>query len=228
LLWTNYIPVNVFVVPSEQRERLFHRQIRRSDHFNKMAFHPESEVPSSGVPAVGKVKRWSEDFIGIRHATICEMHFDPVQINMGSVASSRSVVGFFESEVLQGANYYQQERANSEYGRKEGEGLFNFNSPVIGRFIFFFGLLFGFSSIPFIFSGHGWVTPIGLLFGGLLIISGAYPTSADRRSENVVVEAIIVAKLELCNVTMQIFLVGVVESADDPAPDSGPQGEAHA
>ena len=42
-------------------------------------------------------------------------------------------------------------------------------------------------------------------------------TSLNRRSENVIVEAIIVPELELRNVKMQVFLAHVVESADDAA-----------
>jgi hypothetical protein len=40
--------------------------------------------------------------------------------------------------------------------------------------------------------------------------------SLNRRSENVVVKAIIVPELELRNVKMQVFLADVVECADVP------------
>lgn len=45
----------------------------------------------------------------------------------------------------------------------------------------------------------------------------------NRRSENVVVEAIIVPELELRNVKMQVFLTHVVEFADDPALEDAPE-----
>ena len=45
----------------------------------------------------------------------------------------------------------------------------------------------------------------------------------NRRSENVVVEAIIVPELELRNVKMQVLLTDVVEGADDPALDDRPE-----
>jgi hypothetical protein len=44
-----------------------------------------------------------------------------------------------------------------------------------------------------------------------------------RRSENVVVEAIIVPELELRNVKMQVFPPDVVECADDAALDDAPK-----
>lgn len=47
--------------------------------------------------------------------------------------------------------------------------------------------------------------------------------SADRHSENVIIEAIIVPKLELRNVKMQVLFADVVESADDPALDDRPK-----
>ena len=45
----------------------------------------------------------------------------------------------------------------------------------------------------------------------------------NRHSENVIVEAIIVPELELCNVKMQVFLADVVECADDTALDDAPE-----
>ena len=45
--------------------------------------------------------------------------------------------------------------------------------------------------------------------------------SFNRRSENVVVKAIIVPELELRNVKMQIFLADIVECADNPIVSSG-------
>jgi hypothetical protein len=42
-------------------------------------------------------------------------------------------------------------------------------------------------------------------------------TFLNSRSENVIVEAIIIAKLELCNVEMQVLFTDLVESANDPA-----------
>jgi hypothetical protein len=47
--------------------------------------------------------------------------------------------------------------------------------------------------------------------------------SLNRRSENVVVRAIIVPELELRNVKMQVFLAHVVESADDAALEDAPE-----
>ena len=48
-------------------------------------------------------------------------------------------------------------------------------------------------------------------------------TSLNRRSKNVIVEAILVPKLELRNVKMQVFLAHVVESADDAALEDRPE-----
>jgi hypothetical protein len=48
-------------------------------------------------------------------------------------------------------------------------------------------------------------------------------TPRDRRSENIGIEAIIIAKLELCNVEMQILFADVVESSDNPALDERPE-----
>jgi hypothetical protein len=47
--------------------------------------------------------------------------------------------------------------------------------------------------------------------------------SSNRRSENVVVETIIVPELKLRNVKMQAFLVDVVECADDSALEDAPE-----
>jgi len=38
--------------------------------------------------------------------------------------------------------------------------------------------------------------------------------SLNRRSKNVIAEAIIVPELELCNVKMQVFLTDIMESAN--------------
>jgi hypothetical protein len=47
--------------------------------------------------------------------------------------------------------------------------------------------------------------------------------SLNRRSENVIVEAIIVPELELRNVKMQVFLANVVECTDDAALEDAPK-----
>jgi hypothetical protein len=47
--------------------------------------------------------------------------------------------------------------------------------------------------------------------------------SLNCRSENVIVEAIIIPELELCNVKMQVFLADIVECADDPALNDAPK-----
>ena len=41
--------------------------------------------------------------------------------------------------------------------------------------------------------------------------------SLNRHSENVVIEAIIVPELELCNLKMHLFLADILECADDAA-----------
>jgi len=51
--------------------------------------------------------------------------------------------------------------------------------------------------------------------------------SLNRHSENVVVEAIIVPELELCNVKMQVLPADVVESADNPALEDAPEAFNH-
>src|ERR1700687_4927733 len=45
----------------------------------------------------------------------------------------------------------------------------------------------------------------------------------NRRSENVVVKAIIIPELELCNVKMQVLFADVVEGADDTALEDAPE-----
>jgi len=47
--------------------------------------------------------------------------------------------------------------------------------------------------------------------------------SADRRSEDVFVEAIIVPELGLCNVEWHVFAADLVERADDPALENRPE-----
>jgi hypothetical protein len=47
--------------------------------------------------------------------------------------------------------------------------------------------------------------------------------SPNRRSENVIVKAIIVPELELRNVKMQVFLADVVECADEAALYNAPE-----
>lgn len=47
--------------------------------------------------------------------------------------------------------------------------------------------------------------------------------SLNGRSENVVVKAIIVPELELCNVKMQVFLAHVMESTNDTALEDAPE-----
>ena len=46
--------------------------------------------------------------------------------------------------------------------------------------------------------------------------------SLNRRSENIVVEAIIVPELELRNVKMQVFPANIVECANDTALENAP------
>jgi hypothetical protein len=48
----------------------------------------------------------------------------------------------------------------------------------------------------------------------------------NRRSENGIVGAIIVLKLECCNVKMQLFLADVMECADDAALEDAPARRA--
>ena len=50
-----------------------------------------------------------------------------------------------------------------------------------------------------------------------------FSTSLNRRSENVIVEAIVIPKLELCNVKWQVFGANLVESADDTALEYAPE-----
>ena len=106
---------------------------------------------------------------------------------------------------MQAANNYQQKGANSQYKGKKSNRFFDPSSPTVGQFIFFIGLFVGFPSLPFIFHEHCWLTPIGLLTGGLLIIAGFYLTAADRRAEDIRIVAVIVAELKLRNVERQIF-----------------------
>jgi hypothetical protein len=48
-------------------------------------------------------------------------------------------------------------------------------------------------------------------------------TSLNRRSENVVIEAIIIAKLELSDIERQVFCADFVERADDAALENAPE-----
>jgi hypothetical protein len=48
-------------------------------------------------------------------------------------------------------------------------------------------------------------------------------TSLNRRSENVIVEAIIIAELELCNVKVKVPFADVVESPHDAALEDAPK-----
>ena len=47
--------------------------------------------------------------------------------------------------------------------------------------------------------------------------------SLNRRSEIVIVEAIIIPELELCNVKMQVLFANIVECADDTALEDAPK-----
>jgi hypothetical protein len=47
--------------------------------------------------------------------------------------------------------------------------------------------------------------------------------SLNRRSENVIVKAIVIPKLELCNVQWQVFGANFVERADTPTLEDTPE-----
>ncbi len=143
--------------------------------------------------------------------------------NEGSFARSQGLIGFIKSAPLEAANNYQQKGTNSEYRGDEGDRLFEFSSPTIGQFIFFLGFLIGLSSIPFIFSRHCWLTPIGILVGGLLIILGSYLTPLDRRSENVRIHTVIIAELKFRDIERHIFGAHLVERADHAAFEDRPE-----
>jgi len=52
---------------------------------------------------------------------------------------------------------------------------------------------------------------------------GTFSASLNRRSENVIVKAIIVPELELRNVKVQVFLANIVESANDSTLEDAPE-----
>jgi hypothetical protein len=55
------------------------------------------------------------------------------------------------------------------------------------------------------------------------LVVGLHLASLDRRSENIIIEPIVIPELELRNVKMQILFADVMECADDPALEDAPE-----
>jgi hypothetical protein len=105
---------------------------------------------------------------------------------------------------------------------------------VFGVVIILFGWFLLGMSLELFYKAHAlrwYIAPAIGLIGFFLMGHGLFLAatgngllaSLNRRSENIVVQAIIVPELELCNVKMQVFLADVVECADDAALEDAPE-----
>jgi hypothetical protein len=68
-----------------------------------------------------------------------------------------------------------------------------------------------------------WWAPLLIFTFSGIVFAYHFLAALDRRAENVIVEAVIVAELELRNVKMQILFADVVEGANDAALDDTPK-----
>jgi hypothetical protein len=59
--------------------------------------------------------------------------------------------------------------------------------------------------------------------GLALMVFAGFLATIDRRAENVIVKAIVIPKLELCNVKWQVFGANLVERAHDAALENAPE-----
>ena len=150
------------------------------------------------------------------------------EIDKGAISQSSGLISLFQNARLNDenrrcyqSNYYQSPRPIADYLGPFGYFFVGVGSIIAGWWIV--GKAFRRDSFV-AFSGLILVAFFLVLQGVYLMLSTTLLSTAfNRRSENVVVEPIIVPELELRNVKMQILFADVVECANDTALEDRPK-----